>query len=65
MTHDEMLSILDAPVVNFLEDFHKYRGIVRAVLELHNPDDHTAVQCRGCSSYWPCPTTKVIQEKIK
>jgi hypothetical protein len=59
MTHDELkLKILNHNTVLGLTT------ILLAVVDLHSPDDHTAVQCQGCSSYWPCKTIKTIQEEL-
>jgi len=62
MTHDELLAKMYfkgishlSPVINTL----------RAVIELHKPDTNIAIQCQGCSSYWPCNTIQAIEKELE
>lgn len=64
MTHDEMLSILDAGVTNLPEDFQRYRGALRVVVELHKPSDGQCYECHYEGRDYPCHTIQAIEKEL-
>lgn len=74
MTYDELINILDAGVTNFPEDFQRYRGTIRAVVELHKPSRCNQDCCDVCvhcfelegerADIYPCPTIQAIEKEL-
>jgi len=75
MTHDELLEAIDAGVTNLPQDFQRYRGVIRAVVELHKPEliengKESIFVCSTCNPEWfwenpyPCPTIQAIEKEL-
>ena len=69
MTHDELLAKLDAAPNS---DSCWKIAIIRAVVELHKPQDITlpngewGLNCQCCDGWdYPCPTTQVIEKELE
>jgi hypothetical protein len=69
MTHDELLAKIDAAPNS---DSCWKIAIIRAVVELHKPQDITlpngewGLNCQCCDGWdYPCPTTQVIEKELE
>ena len=82
MTHDELLARIDKTQKMYL-DWDEENGFthepndflqaLRAVVELHSPDEYEPGQCSCCRAYandgeydaeYPCWTIQAIEEKL-
>jgi hypothetical protein len=67
MTHDELLAEIDSYAYNY-----KPKSALRAVVELHKPQDITlpngdwGANCTECDGWeYPCPTIQAIEKELK
>ena len=63
MTHDELLKAIDAGVTNLPQDFQRYRGVIRTVVELHKPETESP-KCNVCKEGYPCSTIESIEKEL-
>ena len=71
MTHDELLAICDN--YSFKDSAEPVKAL-RAVVELHKPDEIKSIsgevldtycfECTDCQ-YYPCPTIRAIEKELK
>jgi hypothetical protein len=72
MTHDELLARIDNPDAWDSDGWGYLQKALRAVVELHEPEQITATfsVCSGCyeeesgPSEYPCPTIQVIDKEL-
>ena len=70
MTHDELLArLLVTDKTNMTIEVIKWQLALRAVVELHKPNDGTIKYCEGCSNaeflMWEdCPTIQAIEKEL-
>ena len=60
MTHDELLAKIDYWFDT--DNFHLHKNALRAVVELHKPDDDSF--CGICTWSFPCPTIQAIEKEL-
>jgi hypothetical protein len=60
MTHDELLAKIES--FNKITTEGMERRALRAVVELHKPDDDSF--CGICTWSFPCPTIQAIEKEL-
>ena len=70
MTHDELLAKINYDIEG--NPYDEYMSAIRAVVELHKPQDITlpngkwGINCIICDGWqYPCATIQAIEKKLK
>jgi len=69
MTREELLGKIDRELSGMdAESWHNGARAIRAVMELHRPEeqDHKQYEkCWNCNLLYPCPTIQAIEKELQ
>ena len=65
MKHDELITKLNtAYVVRDVDDIYNLHRALRAVVELHKPNEYSNNKYCNCEEPYPCPTILLIEKEM-